>query len=429
MLTARTRPATWLFMVYMAGDNDLEGFALQDILELQRVGSGDDVCALVQVDRAAGHDADHGDWKTTRRYLIERSDGREIVSAYEDIGETNTGDPRALRDFIRRGLELCPAEHRALVIWNHGTGWKEDDIYGVVARSAELARAAVTLPVRKLQQKRPLFAPTIEKSFVRDTQTRAIAFDDDAQDFLDNAELSGALSGGLETVGGRLDLIGFDACLMSMIEVHYQIRDLAGVVVGSQELEPPQGWPYAEVLKLFAEAPGAPATDTARRIVDAYGESYRGSDWRLMLTQSAVRLDAIAGAATALDALAKRLAALLDDAGQRHKVWFALMASYKNTIKFKDQEYLDLLHLLDNMTADLPDPVAVDLAQRCRDASAAAVVGNHTTRKGRPVPEVGGLSIYWPMSGMRYSEHYDKLDFARDTAWNDFLKAYLFFRP
>jgi len=42
--------AKWTVMVYMAGDNNLDGAALRDIAEMARVGSTKDVNILVQLD-------------------------------------------------------------------------------------------------------------------------------------------------------------------------------------------------------------------------------------------------------------------------------------------------------------------------------------------------------------------------------------------
>ena len=50
----------WTVMVWMAGDNNLEDAALDDLQELKQVGSTDDVDILVQLDRM-------GD-QQTRRY-------------------------------------------------------------------------------------------------------------------------------------------------------------------------------------------------------------------------------------------------------------------------------------------------------------------------------------------------------------------------
>ncbi|PIP08843.1 MAG: hypothetical protein COX51_02100, partial [Syntrophobacteraceae bacterium CG23_combo_of_CG06-09_8_20_14_all_50_8] len=54
--------AKWTVMVYMAGDNNLDGAALRDIAEMAKVGSTKDVNVLVQLDRIED--------KLTRRFRI-----------------------------------------------------------------------------------------------------------------------------------------------------------------------------------------------------------------------------------------------------------------------------------------------------------------------------------------------------------------------
>ena len=101
-------------MVYMAEDNNLDGAALRDIEEMTRVGSTKDVNVLVQLDRLED--------KKTRRFLITKGGGydRDCV---ETFGETNTGDPQVLDDFLTWSVERYPAERYFLILWNHGSGW------------------------------------------------------------------------------------------------------------------------------------------------------------------------------------------------------------------------------------------------------------------------------------------------------------------
>src|SRR5205823_6865956 len=104
-------------------------------------------------------------------------------------------------------------------------------------------RAVARRPIR-----RALFASTIHAAL----KTRAIAFDDDAKDFLDNQELKRVLGEARKFLGGKIAVIGMDACLMSMVEVAYQIRGAASVMVGSEQTEPGEGWPYDSILRALA---------------------------------------------------------------------------------------------------------------------------------------------------------------------------------
>ncbi len=146
----------WTWMVYMAGDNGkvfeqlkgkqrlmapMEEQGYQDIQEMEAVGSTDEVAILVQFDTLS--DREH----TYRIYIRPQSEQRVI----ENIPEQNTGDPRSLRDFIIWGIENYPAEHYAVILWNHGTGWKEDDIYAF-ARNRGVQLQASDDEVRSLSR-------------------------------------------------------------------------------------------------------------------------------------------------------------------------------------------------------------------------------------------------------------------------------------
>jgi hypothetical protein len=43
-------------------------------------------------------------------------------------------------------------------------------------------------------------------------------------------------------------LVGFDACLMGMVEVYFEIQKAAGWVVGGADEIPTTGWPYQQIL-------------------------------------------------------------------------------------------------------------------------------------------------------------------------------------
>src|SRR5262245_34856622 len=101
----------WTIMVWMAGDHDLEDYALGDVRELKKVGSSDAIDVVVQVDRLKD---DH-----TRRYHLRR-DTPLAEDQVAELGETNTGDPAVAADFFTWGITNYPARHYLTVLWNHG---------------------------------------------------------------------------------------------------------------------------------------------------------------------------------------------------------------------------------------------------------------------------------------------------------------------
>src|SRR2546421_5341493 len=88
-----------------------------------------------------------------------------------------------------------------------------------------------------------------------------IAYDDSSADCLDNRELKRVLQSAHQALGRKVDLVGMDACLMTMLEVAYQIRDHAQILVGSEEVEPGDGWPHDRILRDLTPRPGMRAAE------------------------------------------------------------------------------------------------------------------------------------------------------------------------
>jgi hypothetical protein len=91
----------WTVMVYLAGDNNLDSAGVVDLKEMKKVGSTGEVAVVAQFDRI-------GNKGTTKRYFI-RKGGTLDADAVADLGETNTGDPKVLRDFILWAARAYPA--------------------------------------------------------------------------------------------------------------------------------------------------------------------------------------------------------------------------------------------------------------------------------------------------------------------------------
>lgn len=417
---------SWTVLVYMAGDNGavlegmqgerrlfapMEAAGYEDLKEMQAVGSTDGVAILAQFDTLSEEQHSY------RAYIP--SAGGEL--RFHKIPETNMGDSAALRDFVIWGMNKCPAERYAVVLWNHGTGWKEDDIYAFArTRNMQLSKAedeirSVLAPQGKLAS--PLFlSAAVQIVSLQDNEVRGICYDDSSMDFLDNAELSRAFQEVESQTGQKVHLIGMDACLMSMLEVAYQLRDHGEVLVGSQEVEPMQGWPYAKVFRALLEKPEISVREFAAHIVTAYGESFGSSrGGRARITQSAIDLPQVAPVAKVLQGVASRLHRALVD-GDIY-VERALFRATRKVVRFKDEDFVDLYDLLtlirDTYTGD--DQELNDTLDRAihllDDEVESPVLANVT---GPGLERARGISIYLPVRG--YSPFYNNLAFA-ELGW------------
>ena len=115
---------SWTILIYMAADNDLEPFAIRDLHEMAEAGSSKSVVIAAQVDRSADFKPfgipGLGDWVGASR--IVQVDGRWHRVA--DLGDTDMSSGAEFEDFITWGLKNFPAERTALLLWDHGFGWK-----------------------------------------------------------------------------------------------------------------------------------------------------------------------------------------------------------------------------------------------------------------------------------------------------------------
>ncbi len=76
----------------------------------------------------------------------------------------------------------------------------------------------------------------------------------------------------------RADLLGFDACLMSMVETAYAMRQGAKTMVGSEELEPGLGWKYDDWLTALSADPTMDPDTLGTAVVKSYQSNYIFAD-------------------------------------------------------------------------------------------------------------------------------------------------------
>ena len=204
-------------MVFQNGDNNLEGDLIDDFLEMAAVGSNTNVTIVAQLDRIPGYVASYGDWTDARRGIVNHLDepwdeSNPAKTWGESLGEVDMGNPQTLVDFLEWAKSSYPARKYALIIEDHGNGWKP--------------RGAEEDPIR------------------------AVSFDDTNHSSLNLSELKQALITITNNSANKLDIIGFDACLMAMIEVDHQIKPYADYRIASEEVENLAGWDYTSSLEL-----------------------------------------------------------------------------------------------------------------------------------------------------------------------------------
>ncbi|QIG40855.1 hypothetical protein G5T42_16380 [Microbacterium sp. 4R-513] len=338
--------ASWTFMAYVMGDTDLEPYALDDLTEMASVGSDENVNIVAMVDRNPDYSADGlanlDDWEDTKFLQVDDGEFTELA----DLGELDTGEATTLADFIEASVTEYPAEHYALMLWDHGGGW-----LGMGADKTN------------------------------------------GEDALELDEIAQGVDEGLSAAGvDRIDLLGFDACLMATYEVASTLAPYADYLVASEEVEPGHGWNY-ESLGILADDPQTTAPDLADAIIEGFNAQAEQEETSADVTLGLIDLGAIADLDAAMSDVADAFTA---DPGAYSP---DLARAQQGVVSFgrdADPEasfyQIDLGEFLDNLAANGGD----DLAAAAATARAAldASVLRHTEGPARAGST--GMSIYFP---------------------------------
>jgi len=260
-LLHKTQKSTVL-MIYMCG-SDLEsehGLASADIQEMTEAFPEDGnlqvyVMAGGSLDWECGIEPGNGSVYSLDNDGLHPEEGFPELKASADMNDGSDpsggmGNPETLTSFLDYCYEQTDADNYMLIFWDHGNG--------------------------------PM---------------GGVCFDERSDmDYLTLEELTQALKDS-PCASEKLGLIGFDACLMSSIEVAAAVAPYAEYMVASEEPEPANGWDYSFISGI----PGDPSSEeTGSRIVKTYGDSYSGSF--SSVTLACIDLDRIAALLEALAA-------------------------------------------------------------------------------------------------------------------------------
>lgn len=360
---AKRNSKEWTFMIFMNADNNLDQNAVKDLKEMRaKGGSNEFMNIVVMVDREKGP-----------AYTYYLADGKmEIVTKH---GEVDMGDYRVYSSFVKNAIKKYPAKHYCSIIWNHGTGWKA---------------------IKKAQG-----------------MVRGISYDDQSGNHITTAQLGFSLKEINSALGRKLDILCFDACLMQMAEVAYTVKDGADLIVGSEEVEPGDGYPYKEIFSGMKQ--GMSAMDVAKLIVKSYTDSYDdGSAGYHASTQSIIVSSAYENFKDALNGYAKML--MSTDYGK------PITKMLSEVQVFGYPENIDLRHFVTLSKSKIKNPALKNSADKLLNAMERLVPVS--SKSGYGVNFAYGLAIYFPKESYKFSKEYFHLPFAKGTMWASFIQEY-----
>ncbi len=391
--------ATWTIMVYMNGDNDLESAAIQDLNEMEQVDlSNTSINVIVMLDRTDGYDNSNGDWKNTRIYEIKYDSAtynnniisRNIKSSEFGLNENcnnvelNMGHKDTLSKFVDFGKTHYQADKYALIIWNHGSGWK----------SGSSSSTSTSL-------------------------FKAVSLDEtNSYDIIYTSELGEALS------GKGLEIIGFDLCYGAMFEVAYELKNHANYMIGSEEEEPADGWEYNIWLESFITSEPYTTEKLIHSIIEGYKTKY---SFQSKMGLAAIKLSEMDNLFSKINSFSSALYnAITVDNTKRDVIKNILMSaqSYNKAGQFSDKN-IDIYDMADKILNETD--IADTEANQLKTAVSNAIVEKWSHSS---VPGSNGLAIHLvpvDIIGNRsgnHSELYNKnytgsynLNFVRNSTW------------
>ena len=232
-------------------------------------------------------------------------------------------------------------------------------------------------------------------------------------------------------IGRKIDVIGFDACLMSMLETAYAFRHLVSFLVSSEELEPGAGWDYVPIIRSLVSQPKMSSAQLAKLIVAAYKDRYGDYHNTTMSITDLNKVDAIADSVSrlgdTLTSLAMHQRPLIENSRSK-------LASFGADRGVPTS--IDLATLTVQLSRDIADPDTAHAARDVQDALKQAILLQYASSVAAQKTGATGMAIYFPSSindfnKDRYHTGYLKnnadhpLDFVHDTHWPDFLASYL----
>jgi KaiC/GvpD/RAD55 family RecA-like ATPase len=286
------------------------------------------------------------------------------------------GDPDTLKGFVNWTISYYPANYYCLVLWDHGAG-----VIGLCLDYTPSPTDCLSLP-----------------------------------------ELSQGLSG----LPAIMDVLLIDACSMGMIEVAYQIKDYANVLVAPEGLGYAPA-PYNYYLSSLTSNSSLSPNTFAKEIVTDYIVWCNSIDIERIpeATMSATDLTKITSLMAAFDNLAIKLKEKETPYHEQISLARNLAEGYPGPYANQTGYYIDLYHFAQLTHQYVQDEELQDAAYQVMTALS---IGNAIIIEAdKAHSNSHGLAIFFPEKKDEYEYDdiknlYEETAFATDTMWNEFVE-------
>jgi hypothetical protein len=375
----------WTIMVYISADDVLANFAIDSLNQFRSAATdvGDKVVALFDPNDGAGKAFRYSFEIKKKDALLgdarERNEEEEIKEAglsffeEEEIDAPNMVAPKTLTDFVnwatvdpKTGTLHKPKDRNyCLILWGHGT--------------------ELLLDQDPIKGKRYLTPAKLQRAL-------------EATGFNEN---------------NKLDIVAFDACSMSMIELASALQGCVRFMIASQDEVPDVSFPYGKILEKL-QGHGKDPEEVCRLIPKIYLQSFR--DYRINsrngaqeIMLSSLNLEKIGN----ITGLVSELAGLLLRSVADEDLGNAIVEARKSSRDFVLGLFVDLSDYcekmlkrldkmlfqdkkysneLENVLVQIRDAIKIHDAT---DTGEYVMIANETREN---VKDCHGVSIYFPYS-------------------------------
>lgn len=245
------RMTDWTVMVYMAGDNNLSADMVYALEKLKTVAYGKKINLFVYYDGLSeevptlycnfSYDPENPSRNKNLKLYPSYKVEDKLIDVNDEFNENSAAVNNIInfvhwcekRNFVDQGVE----KKYAFIISGHTFGFVNKGLF-----KDEKADYSMTYPKLKYMFER----------ITDDADTLHKKADEDEQKYFDKYNKKWDKKTHKERrtpiLGKKLDLLGFDTCVMSTLEIGCQFSKFADTMVASEGSIPTAGWNYAEIL-------------------------------------------------------------------------------------------------------------------------------------------------------------------------------------
>ena len=357
------------------------GAASKDIIEMLTPELSDNITVVIQTGGATRWENTFINPNKTQRFVITKDRYFEEV---ENFPLQRATDPNTLSDFLRFCKDDYPADHTMLILWDHGGGpfgYGHDSIFGGGNMSLKTVNQALS-NVYKPDPENPAF-----------------------------------------------DIIGYDACLMSNLEVTHSLYGFASYYALSEESEPNSGWNYIGLLEKMSEDPTMSPAAVAQAVADTYTDYYMEQNIGFQYIGYSDNVTFAVLDAKKAEELYKAYSELtkhqLKDAAEDISVLAEIGRCSDNSPHMASDAY-DIYNLVDlGCYADL---MIDNYPEECAEISRLVDETILYHRQNGSLADTQGISIYLPGSISSYNGLHYFLNYVYDICEDPYTQALYFYK-